>query len=66
MNALLFSAASERNKAPILDVLRDVVSGCRNVLEIGSGNNVLAFRLCSLVRQVYGVDIMAAPAQEAT
>jgi SAM-dependent methyltransferase len=31
------SEACERNKNPILDVLSDVFSGCRRVLEIGSG-----------------------------
>jgi hypothetical protein len=32
-----FSEASERNRAPILEVLRRVFSGARRVLEIGSG-----------------------------
>jgi hypothetical protein len=32
-----FSEASERNRAPILAVLRRVLSPCRKVLEIGSG-----------------------------
>lgn len=32
-----FSAASERNRDPILAVLRDAFAGCRDVLEIGSG-----------------------------
>jgi len=34
---LPFSAASERNKAPILAVLREVFAQTRTVLEIGSG-----------------------------
>lgn len=32
-----FSAACERNREPILAVLRDVLANCRRVLEIGSG-----------------------------
>ncbi len=32
-----FSAACERNREPILAVLRDVLADCRPVLEIGSG-----------------------------
>ncbi|UCG72716.1 MAG: DUF938 domain-containing protein [Chromatiales bacterium] len=52
MNALLFSAASERNKAPILDVLRDVVSGCRNVLEIGSGTGQHAVYFAAALQQL--------------
>lgn len=32
-----FSAACERNREPILAVLRDVLADCRQVLEIGSG-----------------------------
>jgi cyclopropane fatty-acyl-phospholipid synthase-like methyltransferase len=32
-----FSAASERNQAPILEVLRPHFASCRRVLEIGSG-----------------------------
>ncbi|HSX61557.1 MAG TPA: DUF938 domain-containing protein [Tahibacter sp.] len=32
-----YSAASERNREPILAVLRDAFRDCRNVLEIGSG-----------------------------
>ena len=32
-----FSEACERNKAPILEVLRELYAGCRHVLEIGSG-----------------------------
>lgn len=32
-----FSAACERNREPILAVLRDVFADCRHVLEIGSG-----------------------------
>jgi SAM-dependent methyltransferase len=32
-----FSEASERNREPILAVLRRVFANCRNVLEIGSG-----------------------------
>ncbi len=32
-----FSEACEQNKAPILEVLRRELGGCRNVLEIGSG-----------------------------
>lgn len=35
---LTFSAASERNKAPILDVLRKVLPAEGKVLEIGSGS----------------------------
>ena len=31
------SDACERNKGPILEVLRDAFAGCKNVLEIGSG-----------------------------
>lgn len=38
MNDLPFSEACERNKAPILHVLRGVLSDCRHVLEIGSGS----------------------------
>jgi SAM-dependent methyltransferase len=37
MNDLPFSLACERNKVPILAVLRDALAGCRNLLEIGSG-----------------------------
>ena len=36
-DGLTFSAASERNKAPILDVLRKVLPAEGKVLEIGSG-----------------------------
>ncbi len=32
-----YSAASERNREPILAVLRDAFAGCRDALEIGSG-----------------------------
>lgn len=32
-----FSAACERNREPILAILRDVLADCRRVLEIGSG-----------------------------
>jgi SAM-dependent methyltransferase len=32
-----YSVACERNREPILAVLRDVLAGCRSVLEIGSG-----------------------------
>ncbi|WP_313919327.1 DUF938 domain-containing protein [Tahibacter sp.] len=32
-----YSAASERNRDPILVVLREAFAGCRDVLEIGSG-----------------------------
>jgi SAM-dependent methyltransferase len=32
-----FSAACERNREPILAILRDAFAGCRQVLEIGSG-----------------------------
>ncbi|MEZ5500112.1 MAG: DUF938 domain-containing protein [Steroidobacteraceae bacterium] len=35
--SLLFSPASERNKAPILERLRVELADCREVLEIGSG-----------------------------
>jgi len=38
MNDLPFSEACERNKVPILHVLRGVLSDCRYVLEIGSGS----------------------------
>jgi cyclopropane fatty-acyl-phospholipid synthase-like methyltransferase len=34
---LPFSEACERNKGPILDILRDVFAAARHVLEIGSG-----------------------------
>lgn len=37
MSALPISAASERNKVPILAVLRDALAGQREVLEVGSG-----------------------------
>lgn len=33
----MYSAACERNREPILAVLRDVLANARNVLEIGSG-----------------------------
>jgi cyclopropane fatty-acyl-phospholipid synthase-like methyltransferase len=33
-----FSAACERNRGPLLDVLREALAGCRSVLEIGSGS----------------------------
>lgn len=36
-SALPFSAASERNREPILDLLRPVLASTRHVLEIGSG-----------------------------
>ena len=32
-----YSEASERNKGPILEVLREAFAGCSHVLEIGSG-----------------------------
>jgi SAM-dependent methyltransferase len=35
--ALPYSDACERNKDPILEVLREVFAGCTHVLEIGSG-----------------------------
>ena len=34
---LPYSDASERNKGPILEVLREAFAGCEHVLEIGSG-----------------------------
>ena len=37
MNALPYSEACERNKDPILDVLRVAFAGVQSVLEIGSG-----------------------------
>lgn len=37
MNPKPFSAASARNREPILAALRDLLRGCRRVLEIGSG-----------------------------
>ncbi len=37
MSQLPFSAACERNREPILEVLREVFAGRRGVLEIGSG-----------------------------
>ena len=33
-----FSEACERNRGPLLEVLRDALSDCRSVLEIGSGS----------------------------
>jgi hypothetical protein len=33
-----FSEACERNRGPILDILKQVFSDCRSVLEIGSGS----------------------------
>jgi predicted O-methyltransferase YrrM len=35
--AMPFSEACERNKGPILELLRSVLAGCTRVLEIGSG-----------------------------
>jgi cyclopropane fatty-acyl-phospholipid synthase-like methyltransferase len=32
------SEACERNRGPLLEVLREALAGCRNVLEIGSGS----------------------------
>jgi SAM-dependent methyltransferase len=37
MSGKEFSAPSDRNKEPILAALRDLLAGCRSVLEIGSG-----------------------------
>lgn len=37
MAEIRFSEACERNKEPILQVLREVFKSCRSVLEIGSG-----------------------------
>ena len=41
-----FSQACENNKQPILDVLTHYFSGCRSVLEIGSGTGQHAVFLC--------------------
>jgi SAM-dependent methyltransferase len=41
------SDACERNKGPILDVLREAFAGCKHVLEIGSGTGQHAVHFAS-------------------
>ena len=52
MNAPPFSAACERNREPILAVLRDRFGGCRRVLEIGSGTGQHAVHFAAALPQL--------------
>ena len=49
---LPFSRACENNKAPILAVLQQAFSHCRNVLEVGSGTGQHAVHFASHLPQV--------------
>lgn len=49
---LPFSEACERNKLPILKIVRERFAGCRNVLEIGSGTGQHAVCFASAMRHL--------------
>lgn len=55
MAGLAFSAASERNKVPILAVLRDRFAACRTVLEIGSGTGQHAVFFAGALPQLHWI-----------
>jgi SAM-dependent methyltransferase len=50
---LPFSAACERNKAPILTALRDAFALCRTVLEIGSGTGQHAVHFSAALEHLH-------------
>ena len=72
---LAFSEACERNKQPILGVLRDELAGCSRVLEIGSGTGQHAVHFARHLRHLewqptdradYLPDLAARIAEEGT
>jgi cyclopropane fatty-acyl-phospholipid synthase-like methyltransferase len=52
MTAKAFSAASERNREPILGALRDLLADCTSVLEIGSGTGQHAVHFAAAMPQL--------------
>lgn len=52
MDELSFSPACERNKSPILAILRDALADCGSVLEIGSGTGQHAVHFASGLPQL--------------
>jgi cyclopropane fatty-acyl-phospholipid synthase-like methyltransferase len=64
-DARLFSAAAARNRAPILDVLRDILPGQGLVLEIASGSGEHVVHLASaLTRLTFAPSDPSATARE--
>src|ERR1700751_4804387 len=49
---LTMSEACERNKGPILAVLREELAGCRQVLEVGSGTGEHAVYFAAALPQL--------------
>ncbi len=47
-----FSAACERNRGPLLEVLRGALAGCNSVLEIGSGSGQHAVHFAAHLPQL--------------
>ena len=56
--------AQQKQTQLLTQLVEAFLTKSTTVLEIGSGNNALALRLCPLVRQVYAVDVMPASIQE--